>query len=143
MSRNNAFRMVKRRAAAELPLTTCNHTFRATGITAYLANGGTIEKAQAIAAHESPQTTKQYDHALKKIGPKAVKAVPALIEGSGDPDGEIRRVPATSLAGIGPGASKAVPALVHLVSDIDTDVRWTACVALGAIGPKAAKAVPG
>jgi integrase/recombinase XerD len=35
------------------------HTFRA--ITAYLENGGTLEKAQAIAAHESPRTTKLYD----------------------------------------------------------------------------------
>lgn len=34
---------------------------RATGITAYLENGGTIEKAQAIAAHVSPRTTKLYD----------------------------------------------------------------------------------
>ena len=32
-----------------------------TGITAYLENGGTIEKAQAIAAHASPRTTKLYD----------------------------------------------------------------------------------
>ena len=37
------------------------HTFRATGITAYLEGGGTIEGAQAIAAHESPRTTKLYD----------------------------------------------------------------------------------
>ena len=33
----------------------------ATGITAYLLNGGTLERAQAIAAHESPRTTKLYD----------------------------------------------------------------------------------
>jgi integrase len=39
----------------------CCHTFRATGITAYLENGGTIEKAQQIAAHESPRTTRLYD----------------------------------------------------------------------------------
>jgi integrase len=62
MSRNDAFRMIKRRAAAAgLPETICCHTFRATGITAYLSNGGTIENAQAIAAHESPRTTKLYD----------------------------------------------------------------------------------
>ncbi len=68
MTRNDAFRMVKRRtAAAGLPLTTCNHTFRATGITAYLENGGTIEKAQAIAAHESPRTTKLYDRTSDEI----------------------------------------------------------------------------
>jgi integrase len=37
------------------------HTFRATGITAYLEAGGTLENAQAMAAHESPRTTKLYD----------------------------------------------------------------------------------
>ena len=68
MTRNDAFRMVKRRAAAAgLPETTCNHTFRATGITAYLSNGGTIENAQAIAAHESPRTTKLYDRTSDEI----------------------------------------------------------------------------
>ena len=36
------------------------HTFRATGITAYLSNGGSRKRA-AIAAHESPWTTKLYD----------------------------------------------------------------------------------
>jgi integrase/recombinase XerD len=46
--------------------TSC-HTFRATGITAYLENGGTIENAQAIAAHESPRTTKLYDRICDEI----------------------------------------------------------------------------
>jgi integrase len=55
--------MVKRRAmAVGIGIERiCCHTFRATGITAYLENGGTIEHAQAIAAHESPRTTKLYD----------------------------------------------------------------------------------
>jgi integrase/recombinase XerD len=58
MTRVDVLRMVKRRAAAaSLPSSTCCHTFRATGITAYLENGGTIENAQAIAAHESPRTS--------------------------------------------------------------------------------------
>lgn len=62
MNRRDALRMVKRRAsAAGLSDKVCCHTFRATGITAYLENGGTIENAQAIAAHESPRTTKLYD----------------------------------------------------------------------------------
>jgi integrase len=62
LTRTDALRMVKRRArAAGLPAAVCCHTFRATGITAYLENGGTIENAQAIAAHESPRTTKLYD----------------------------------------------------------------------------------
>jgi integrase/recombinase XerD len=42
-------------------------TFRATGITAYLEAGGTLENAQAMAAHESPRTTKFYDRAGDKI----------------------------------------------------------------------------
>ena len=53
--------------AAGLPSSTCCHTFRATGITAYLENGGTIENAQAIAAHESPRTTKLYDRTRDEI----------------------------------------------------------------------------
>lgn len=62
ISRHDVLRMVKRRSqAADLPETLCCHTFRATGITAYLEGGGTIENAQAIAAHESPRTTKLYD----------------------------------------------------------------------------------
>ncbi len=58
----NALDMIKRRAATVgLPATICCHTFRATGITAYLENGGTIENAQAIANRESPKTTKLDD----------------------------------------------------------------------------------
>jgi integrase/recombinase XerD len=45
----------------------CNHTFRATGITAYLDNGGSLESAQAMAPHESPRTTKLYDRADDQI----------------------------------------------------------------------------
>lgn len=68
MTRNDALRMVKRRATAAglSPKTSC-HSFRATGITAYLENGGTIENAQAIAAHESPRTTKLYDRTSDEI----------------------------------------------------------------------------
>ncbi len=68
MSRNDAFRMIKRRAkAAGLPERTCCHSFRATGITDFLKNGGTIEAAQKIAAHESPRTTKLYDRRSDEI----------------------------------------------------------------------------
>ena len=62
MSRFDILQMIKRRAnAAALPYSTCCHTFRATGITTYLENGGTLEHAQIIANHESPRTTKLYD----------------------------------------------------------------------------------
>lgn len=62
MTRVDAYKMVRRRAVgAGINAAIGNHTFRATGITAYLSNGGTLEKAQAIAAHSSPRTTKLYD----------------------------------------------------------------------------------
>lgn len=62
LSRQDALRMIKRRAiAAGFSKNICCHTMRATGITAYLENGGTIEHAQIIAGHESPRTTKLYD----------------------------------------------------------------------------------
>lgn len=62
MSRFDAFKMIRRRAEdAGISSEIACHTFRATGITEDLRNGGTIEQAQAIAAHESPRTTKLYD----------------------------------------------------------------------------------
>jgi site-specific recombinase XerC len=65
--RANVFHMIQRRAkAAGLSDVSC-HTFRATGITAYLENSGTIEKAQQIAGHESPRTTKLYDRTEGKL----------------------------------------------------------------------------
>jgi site-specific recombinase XerD len=68
MDPNDALRMIKRRAGeAGLSPSVCCHTFRATGITTYLENGGTIEKAQQIAAHESPKTTKLYDRTNDQI----------------------------------------------------------------------------
>ena len=68
LDRVDVFRMIKRRARqARLSETACCHTFRATGITAYLSNGGTLEKARAIAAHESSQTTRLYDRTDDKI----------------------------------------------------------------------------
>jgi hypothetical protein len=42
-------------------------SFRATGITAYLEAGGTLENAQAMAAHESPRTTKLYDRTKERL----------------------------------------------------------------------------
>lgn len=58
----NAHAMVRRRAAAAGIATRIgNHTFRATGITAYLKNGGTLENAAAMANHASTRTTQLYD----------------------------------------------------------------------------------
>ena len=54
--------MIRRRAAAAgIDTKVGNHTFRATGITAYLKNGGTLEKAAAMANHARTRTTQLYD----------------------------------------------------------------------------------
>ena len=68
LARRLVLAMIKRRAsAAGLPPSTCCHTFRATGITAYLSNGGTLEHAQQIAGHASPKTTKLYDRTADTV----------------------------------------------------------------------------
>jgi site-specific recombinase XerD len=74
--RNDALRMVKRRAlgAGILSPIGC-HTFRATGITAYLLNNGSLEKAQMMAAHESPRTTKLYDRTNDQISLDEVERI--------------------------------------------------------------------
>ncbi len=58
----NAYAMIRRRAeAAGIETKIGNHSFRATGITAYLKNGGTLEKAASMANHASTRTTQLYD----------------------------------------------------------------------------------
>jgi site-specific recombinase XerD len=60
--------MIRRRAAAAGIATPIgNHTFRATGLTAYLPNGGSLEHAQEMAAHASPSTTKLYDRTRERL----------------------------------------------------------------------------
>jgi site-specific recombinase XerD len=68
LTQSEAWRMIRRRAkAAGIKTKIGCHTFRATGITAYLENGGTLEHAQQIAAHESPRTTKLYDRTTDQV----------------------------------------------------------------------------
>jgi integrase len=58
----NAYAMIRRRATAVVVDTKLgNHSFRATGITAYLKNGGTLKKVAAMANHTSTRTTQLYD----------------------------------------------------------------------------------
>jgi site-specific recombinase XerD len=62
LAQANAYAMIRRRAlAAGIKTKIGNHSFRATGITAYLKNGGTLEKAAAMANHASTRTTQLYD----------------------------------------------------------------------------------
>jgi integrase len=68
MSQPDTWRMIRRRAAvAGIAEAIGCHTFRATGITAYLANGGAPEHAQEMAAHESPRTTKLYGRTKERL----------------------------------------------------------------------------
>ena len=72
----DAWRMIRRRAAAAgIVAPIGNHTFRATGITAYLANGGALEHAQSMAAHESPRTTKLYDRTKERLTQDEVERI--------------------------------------------------------------------
>jgi integrase len=62
LPQQNAHAMVRRRAdAAGIATKIGNHTFRATGITAYLKSSGTLEKAANMANHASTRTTQLYD----------------------------------------------------------------------------------
>ncbi|WP_339502769.1 tyrosine-type recombinase/integrase [Pseudomonas silesiensis] len=72
----NAHAMVRRRAlAAGLKTPIGNHTFRATGITAYLKNGGSLENAAAMANHASTRTTQLYDRRRDEISLDEVERV--------------------------------------------------------------------
>ena len=76
MSQADAWRMIRRRAvAAGIFAPIGNHTFRATGITAYLGNGGALEHAQSMAAHESPRTTKLYDRTQERLTQDEVERI--------------------------------------------------------------------
>ena len=76
MAQPDAWRMIRRRAAVVgIAAPIGNHSFRATGITAYLANGGALEHAQEMAAHESPRTTKLYDRTRERLTQAEVERI--------------------------------------------------------------------
>lgn len=68
MDRGDALRMVKRRLVnAGLPPMFSNHSFRATGITEFLSNGGSLETAHQLANHADSRTTKIYDRRSARL----------------------------------------------------------------------------
>jgi site-specific recombinase XerD len=76
MWQQDAYRMIQRRARdAGIKTRIGNHTFRATGITAYLKNDGKLEHAQSIANHSSPRTTKLYDRREEEISLDEVERI--------------------------------------------------------------------
>ena len=76
MLQQNACRMPQRQTRGTgIKTRIGNHTFRATGITAYLKNKGTLEAAQHIANHESPRTTKLYHRRQDEISRDEVERI--------------------------------------------------------------------
>jgi site-specific recombinase XerD len=76
MRQPDAWRMIRKRAlAVGIHAPIGNHSFRATGITAYLSNGGALEHAQEMAAHESPRTTKLYDRTKERLTQDEVERI--------------------------------------------------------------------
>jgi site-specific recombinase XerD len=68
LERREAWAMIKRRAEdTGVNTDACNHTFRASGITNYLRNGGSRDNAQKIAAHSDVRTTALYDRRDESI----------------------------------------------------------------------------
>lgn len=73
---SDVWRMIRRRAAeAGIETEIGCHTFRATGITAYLKNGGRLEIAQQMAAHESARTTSLYDRRSDEVSLDEVERI--------------------------------------------------------------------
>jgi len=76
MHRTDVYRMVGRRAEdAGVRTQICCHSFRATGITEYLRNGGKLEVAQQMANHESARTTGLYDRRNDQISLDEVERI--------------------------------------------------------------------
>ena len=76
IAQQTAYDMIGRRAAATSIKTKIgNHSFRATGITAYLKNGGTLENAAAMANHASTRTTQLYDRRRDELSLDEVERI--------------------------------------------------------------------
>jgi len=72
----NAYAMIRRRAAsAGIETKLGNHSFRATRITAYLKNGDTLEKTEAMATHASTRTTQLYDRRRDEVSLDEVERI--------------------------------------------------------------------
>jgi site-specific recombinase XerD len=76
MAQQDVYRMIRRRARdAAVRTKTCCHSFRATGITEYLRNGGKLEVAQQMANHESARTTGLYDRRNDQVSLDEVERI--------------------------------------------------------------------
>lgn len=76
MRRTDVYAMVRRRCrdAGLVGAYSC-HSFRATGITTFLENGGSLETAQYLAGHADSRTTKLYDRRGQRITREDVERI--------------------------------------------------------------------
>jgi site-specific recombinase XerD len=76
MRRTDAWAVVRRRCedAGLVGAYSC-HSFRATGITTFLENGGTLETAQYLAGHADSRTTKLYDRRAQRVTREDVERI--------------------------------------------------------------------
>jgi site-specific recombinase XerD len=76
MDQKDVWRMIRKHAAvAGIASPIGNHSFRATGITNFLENGGSLENAQDMAAHASPRTTRLYDRRRDRLKQAEVERI--------------------------------------------------------------------
>lgn len=76
MRQADVYRMIQRRAEnAGIRTKIGCHSFRATGITEYLRNGGKLEIAQQMANHESARTTGLYDRRQDQVSLDEVERI--------------------------------------------------------------------
>ncbi len=76
MTQPDAYRMIRHRAeSVGIRTKIGNHSFRATGITEYLRNGGKLEVAQQMANHESARTTGLYDRRTDQVSLDEVERI--------------------------------------------------------------------
>lgn len=76
MGQSDVYRMIRRRALnANVKTRIGCHSFRATGITEHLRNGGKLEVAQQMANHESARTTGLYDRRQDQVSLNEVERI--------------------------------------------------------------------
>ena len=76
LNQSNVHKMIRRRCwQAGIETKIGCHSFRATGITNYLQNGGRLEVAQQMAGHESSRTTGLYDRRGDEISLDEVERI--------------------------------------------------------------------
>jgi HEAT repeat protein len=104
--------------------------------------GKTIEEFISDLHHPNYEIRADACRALAELGPKALPALPTLIETLSDQNEHVRFSAAGAIAEIGPEAAAAVPGLIKALRDPDSYVCQWAARSLGCIGAKAKPAIP-